>query len=231
MKCAIMQPTFLPWVGYFHLINEVEKFVFLDDVQFSKGSWHNRNKILLANKVSWLTLPIKKRSLLTLLNQIEVTDKDVLKNNINLKIKEAYKNHKNYSCIVEIIDFLENLETLSLTEINISIIKYISAKLGNNKVKFINSSDLKVKGKRTEKVINILDKISASKYISTPGAQEYLSEDNYSLKTKIPISFINYFTKEYSQKGITNFVSNLSIIDVIANIGWSKTSDYIKLKV
>ncbi len=226
-----MQPTFLPWVGYFHLINEVEKFVFLDDVQFSKGSWHNRNKILLANKVSWLTLPIKKRSLLTLLNQIEVTDKDVLKNNINLKIKEAYKNHKNYSCIVEIIDFLENLETLSLTEINISIIKYISAKLGNNKVKFINSSDLKVKGKRTEKVINILDKISASKYISTPGAQEYLSEDNYSLKTKIPISFINYFTKEYSQKGITNFVSNLSIIDVIANIGWSKTSDYIKLKV
>ena len=126
---------------------------------------------------------------------------------------------------------LENLKTLSLTEINISIIKYISVKLGNNKVKFINSSDLKVEGKRTEKVINILDKISASKYISTPGAQDYLSEDNYNSKTKIPISFINYFKKEYSQKGITNFVSNLSIIDVIANIGWSKTSDYIKLKV
>ncbi len=231
MKCAIMQPTFFPWIGYFHLINEVEKFVFLDDVQFSKGSWHNRNKILLSNKVSWLTLPIKKRSLLTLLNQIEVIDKDVLKNNINIKIKEAYKNHKNYSCIIEITDFLENLKTLSLTEINISIIKYISAKLGNNKVKFINSSDLKVKGKRTEKVINILDKISASKYISTPGAEDYLSEDNYRSKTKIPISFINYFKKEYSQKGITNFVSNLSIIDVIANIGWSKTSDYIKLKV
>ena len=226
-----MQPTFFPWIGYFHLINEVEKFVFLDDVQFSKGSWHNRNKILLSNKVSWLTLPIKKRSLLTLLNQIEVIDKDVLKNNINIKIKEAYKNHKNYSCIIEITDFLENLKTLSLTEINISIIKYISAKLGNNKVKFINSSDLKVKGKRTEKVINILDKISASKYISTPGAEDYLSEDNYRSKTKIPISFINYFKKEYSQKGITNFVSNLSIIDVIANIGWSKTSDYIKLKV
>lgn len=229
MKCAIMQPTFLPWIGYFHLINEVEKFVFLDDVQFSKGSWHNRNKILLANKVSWLTLPIKKRGLLTLLNQIEVIDKDVFKNNINLKIKEAYKNHKNYSCIIEIINFLENLDTLSLTEINISIIKYISAKLGNNKVKFINSSDLKVKGKRTEKVINILNKISASKYISTPGAEDYLYEDNYSSKTKIPISFINYFTKEYSQKGITNFVSNLSIIDVIANIGWSETSDYVKL--
>ena len=231
MKCAIMQPTFFPWIGYFHLINEVEKFVFLDDVQFSKGSWHNRNKILLSNKVSWLTLPIKKRSLLTLLNQIEVIDKDVLKNKINIKIKEAYKNHKNYSCVIEITDFLENLKTLSLTEINISIIKYISAKLGNNKVKFINSSDLKVKGKRTEKVINILDKISASKYISTPGAEDYLSEDNYRSKTKIPISFINYFKKEYSQKGITNFVSNLSIIDVIANIGWSKTSDYIKLKV
>ena len=61
MKCAIMQPTFFPWSGYFCLINEVDKFIFLDDAQFSKGSWHNRNKIFLANKVSWLTLPIKKK--------------------------------------------------------------------------------------------------------------------------------------------------------------------------
>ena len=71
-----------------------------------------------------------------------------------------------------------------------------------DKVKFIKSSDLNIKGKRTEKVINILKEVSASKYISSPGAQDYLSEDNYGLNTNIPVSFINYNQKEYSQKKI-----------------------------
>ena len=230
MKCAIMQPTFFPWSGYFCLINEVDKFIFLDDAQFSKGSWHNRNKIFLANKVSWLTLPIKKKDLFTSINEIEIADVKILNNKINTKIKEAYQNHKYFSCIVEIMDFLEKLETINLSEINISIIKFISLKLGINKVDFIKSSDLKIKGKRTEKIISILNKVSASSYISPPGAQDYLSQDNYGLNTNIPLSFIDYHQKEYSQKKITNFISNLSIIDVIANVGWSETSDHIKLK-
>ena len=130
----------------------------------------------------------------------------------------------------KIMDFLEKLETINLSEINISIIKFISLKLGINKVDFIKSSDLKIKGKRTEKIISILNKVSATSYISPPGAHDYLSQDNYGLNTNIPLSFIDYHQKEYSQKKITNFISNLSIIDVIANIGWSETSDHIKLK-
>ena len=90
---------------------------------------------------------------------------------------------------------------------------------------FVSSAD-----KRTEKIISILNKVSASSYISPPGAQDYLSQDNYGLNTNIPLSFIDYHQKEYSQKKITNFISNLSIIDVIANVGWSETSDHIKLK-
>ena len=61
MISSIMQPTFLPWLGYFQLINSVDKFVFLDDVQYSKGSWHNRNQILLSGKKQWITIPIKKK--------------------------------------------------------------------------------------------------------------------------------------------------------------------------
>ncbi|WP_370302900.1 WbqC family protein, partial [Rheinheimera baltica] len=54
MKCAIMQPTFLPWSGYFNLMASVDVFVFLDDAQFQKGSWHNRNRIPLNGKPHWL---------------------------------------------------------------------------------------------------------------------------------------------------------------------------------
>ena len=229
MRCAIMQPTFFPWSGYFSLINEVDKFVFLDDAQFSKGSWHNRNRIFLAKKVCWLTLPIKKGNLSTPLNKIEIINQNILKNKINIQIEEAYKNYKYFSCILEIINFLTKIENNCLSEINISIIKFLSLKLGINNVQFIKSSDLNIKGKRTEKVINILNEISASKYISPPSAKDYLSQDNYDLNTNIPISFIDYNQKKYSQKNTLNFISNLSIIDVIANIGWSETSDYVKL--
>ena len=68
MITSMMQPTFFPWPGYFNLISSVENFVFLDDAQFSKGSWHNRNKIFLLNKIHWLTLPIEKQKLHTQLN-------------------------------------------------------------------------------------------------------------------------------------------------------------------
>ena len=63
MKCAIMQPTFLPWAGYFNLIAEVDTFVFLDDAQLQKNSWHNRNQILLNHKKHWISVPVKRSNL------------------------------------------------------------------------------------------------------------------------------------------------------------------------
>ena len=229
MKCAIMQPTFFPWPGYFSLINEVEKFIFLDDAQFSKGSWHNRNKIFLANKVCWLTLPIKKTKLSTPINKIEIINQNVLKNKISDQIKEAYRDYKYFSCVLEIINFLGRIDNICLSEINILIIKFLSSKLSIDNTQFIKSSDLNIKGKRTERVVSILNEVSASQYISPPGSKDYLSKDKYDLNTNIPISFIDYKLKKYSQKKNLNFISNLSIIDVIANIGWSGTSDYVKL--
>ena len=60
---AISQPTYLPWVGYFALIDSCKKFVFLDDVQFDRRSWQQRNRILINQKINYLTLPIKKKGL------------------------------------------------------------------------------------------------------------------------------------------------------------------------
>lgn len=228
MKCAIMQPTFFPWAGYFSIINEVDKFIFLDDAQFSKGSWHNRNKIFSKNKTCWLTLPLKKTKLSTSINRIEVANKNYLKNEISNQIEDAYKQHEYFSCVSEIISFIKSLNNNRLSDINISIIKFLSLKLRIDQTQFIKSSDLKVNGKRTSKIINILNKVSASHYISPPSSKDYLTQDQYELNTNIPISFMNYNLKNYLQKKNLSFVSNLSIIDVIANIGWANASNYVK---
>ena len=65
MKIAIMQPTYFPWSGYFSLINYVDKFVFLDNVQFDRRSWQQRNRIANGEKVLWITVPVKKKNLLS----------------------------------------------------------------------------------------------------------------------------------------------------------------------
>ena len=72
MKCAIMQPTYLPWPGYFNLISKADVFVFLDDAQFQKNSWHNRNRILVENKPHWITVPVKHKSLDQKINETEI---------------------------------------------------------------------------------------------------------------------------------------------------------------
>tara|TARA_B100001996_G_C18555639_1_gene552626 strand:- start:165 stop:857 length:693 start_codon:yes stop_codon:yes gene_type:complete len=230
MITSIMQPTFFPWPGYFNLISSVENFVFLDDAQFSKGSWHNRNKIFLLDKIHWLTLPIEKQKLHTPLNKTVIKNKDTFKTNIKSKIINAYKDCPHYNCVKEILTFLDKINDNILSEVNISIIKFICKKLNLNEVNFFKSSQMNIEGKRTQKVIKILDKIGATSYLSAEGAQNYLAEDDYNSHTKIPLSFLKYSQTEYYQKMTKEFVSNLSIIDVIANTGWINTEHYVKSK-
>ena len=69
-----MQPTYLPWEGYFNLISKADKFIFLDDVQFVKQSWQSRNYILSSNGKLLLSIPIKKHDLSTNINKIKIND-------------------------------------------------------------------------------------------------------------------------------------------------------------
>ena len=89
---------------------------------------------------------------------------------------------------------------------------------------------MNIDAKRTQKVIKILDKIGATSYLSAEGAQDYLAEDDYISHTKIPLSFLKFSQTEYYQKMTKEFVSNLSIIDVVANTGWLNTEHYVKSK-
>ena len=63
MRCVIMQPTYMPWAGYLHLIDQADVFVFLDDVQFEKQSWQNRNRVLVRGAPHWLTVPVLRQHL------------------------------------------------------------------------------------------------------------------------------------------------------------------------
>jgi len=223
-----MQPTYLPWSGYFNLIYTTDIFIFLDDAQYSKGSWHNRNLIINNSKRTWITIPVKKHNLKTNLNKIYLYDLEKSKKeHINL-LKQSYYRHPFYDSVEEIFNFFLTLKTNILSELNIILIKFICEKLFI-KNKFIQSSDLEVKTqKRTDKLIGILKNFNVTEYLSPQGSMAYLLDDNFYNKTEINLKFSNFKTREYPQHYNKNsYFDKLSVIDVIANLGWSGAKDYI----
>ena len=110
---------------------------------------------------------------------------------------------------------------------NIEIIKFISNKIniGNN---FICSSKFNFQEKKTHKIIKILNRLNAKEYISPIGAKQYLKEDKFNELSEVKLVFNDYDATKYNQMHLKKFTKNLSIIDVIANLGWKNTEDYVK---
>lgn len=230
MKCAIMQPTYFPWAGYFNLISKSEIFVFLNDAQYSKGSWHSRNIIIVNNNKYTLTVPTIKSPLSTsIVNKLVDNSINWQKKHAKM-IMQAYSKHPFVEDLHLLIDFFEKLNFQNLSELNTAIINFISKKL-NIKTNFLYSNDLNLIDKRTTKILEILNRINATVYLSPEGSKKYLKEDRFEESTDIKLLFNDYQSIKYNQKNQINFIENLSIIDVIANLGWIKTENYVKQKI
>ena len=227
-KIAIMQPTYLPWCGYFKLMAEVDKFVILDTVQFEKRSWQQRNKIKTFSSSLWLTVPVKskgKRDQKIIDVKIDYETNFYIK---HIKSIETFyrkaKYYKNYSGLIfDIINSKKN----KLVDLNLDLIFLIKDML-DIKTKILRASELKSFGNKSEYLSKICFEVGASEYISPPGSQIYLSDEFSDGKNIIPISYLNFLHPEYPQL-YGNFLPYMSIIDMILNNG--PKSREIMLKV
>jgi hypothetical protein len=219
MIVSIMQPTYIPWVGYFNLIKNSDIFIFLDDVQFSKRSWQQRNKILNDKNIITLTVPVfSKNKFLQNINQTRINNCDNWKKKHLSSIRFNYAKHNYFEEFYELYKntLLKNYEFLS--ELNISLIKTITNYLNIN-CTFENSSRLNINQTKENKIIGILEKLSATEYISPSGSIAYLGDGEKILQSGFEFKYQNYKIKEYSQKNCKSFTPNLSIIDMIFNHG------------
>lgn len=211
MKLAIMQPYFFPYIGYFHLINEVEKFVIYDDVNFIKGGWINRNRILIQDQPGYINLPMVGASSFKKINEIEVGNN--LDSVLN-KIMNSYSKAPYFDTVFPIISKLleYNSKNLSL-HISNSIIE-LSDYFGLN-TSFVLSSELEKDNflKGQDKVISICKLLNVESYYNTIGGVSLYSKDVFK-SNGIELKFINSLNVEYTQFG-QHFTPNLSIIDVM----------------
>lgn len=216
MKLAVMQPYFFPYLGYFQLINSVDKFVIYDNVEYTKRGWINRNKLLFNNEVAYFTINLKKDS-----DYLDVTDRIISPVYFNRempkilrKIKQNYKKAPYFKNVYPLLQKIfrykdENLLNYILNSI-IEISNYLDIK-----TKLIVSSKIPVNNKLKNKlrVFEIYNYFQANTYINSIGGNNiYLKEDFE--KHGVNLRFLKSKTPHYKQNR-NEFIPNLSIIDVM----------------
>jgi len=221
MKAAIHQPNFLPWVGFFNKIKSVDLFIFFDDVQFERGkTYTSRTKILTQGNETWLTIPVINKSALIQIKDIEVVQDTNWKSKHLKTLALIYKKTPYFDEVFQIIDRIYRVNSRYLIDYNIPLIKNICEylKVGTE---FKLSSELSgadVKG--GDKILNLLMSVKANEYLSGngSGSQRYINDREFEL-SGIILNWQNFVQKPYKQYGTNVFISNLSIIDLLFNMG------------
>lgn len=211
---SIRQPGYIPYMGLFKKIDSSDIFVFFDDAQYAIRAWDNRNKILKNNEAVWLSVPVIKPFKKSL-NEVEI---DLEK--WNFKHLEIIKN--NYKQSPFFYDYWNDIELIisqkweKLVDLNIALIKHFMQVL-NITTKTVKSSELNATGNSSEKLFNICKKLNADRYLSGEMGKEYLNEELFR-NGGIDVIYEHFIHPKYSQNS-DNFISNLSIIDLLFNEG------------
>ena len=218
---AISQSNYIPWKGYFDLINKVDEFILYDDAQYTRRDWRNRNKLKTPQGLKWLTIPVDvKGKYFQKINETKISDKGWGVKHWQ-QIKQNYVKAKNFKKYKDIFEELYlSCKEEYLSEINHKFIIAINQILGiKTKIRF--SSEFEIYGDQTEKLINICKQCNATIYISGPAAKSYFDEQ-LANKENIQVKWMNYENyKEYEQLH-PPFEHGVTILDLILNADATK---------
>jgi len=214
MKLAIMQPYFFPYIGYFQLINAVDKFIIYDDVNYIKRGWINRNNILINNEKKYFTLNLSKLSQNKLINEIKIGEnKDKILQIIKQNYIKAPFFDEHFKIIEEIFNEIKPDSLISQVA-GLSLIKISEYFNINTKFEYSSEKCFDTKGlEKADRLIAICKKNNADTYINAIGGRELYNKE-YFLDKGINLKFIKANITEYRQNENV-FEPSLSIIDVM----------------
>ncbi len=220
MRIAIAQPTYLPWLGYFDLLDQVDHFVLLDSVQFERQSWQQRNRIKTPQGLAWLTVPVVFRGRLSqTIAEVNIRVPDFWHDHlraIELNYRRAPFFNRYFHELSNRIELLAS--SLSLPCVTVSLLRWFAEVMGIT-TPMVRASELGVRGKRTELLAEICVSLGASAYLSPFGASEYLLDELQILTGRgIEVSFHNYVHPIYRQM-FPPFQPYACILDLLFNEG------------
>lgn len=198
MKCVILQPSYIPWRGYFDLIRRADVFVFYDDVQYDKHGWRNRNRVKTPHGAQWLTIPVLSKSNVS--SGLTIRE---------IRIAEPRWQEKHRRTLVQnyqqapffdraILDGIYSDSVEFLSELTIRSTIFLARQLGFVETQFLRSSNMGIDASRTDRLIAILKHLGATEYLSGPSAHAYL-EDRKFEDAGIKLEWMQYQYAEYPQ--------------------------------
>lgn len=227
-----MQPTYIPWLGYFDLIDQVDHFIFLDDVKLEKGSWHVRNRIKTGQGELMLTLPIRKTKsrMDMLILEAEINQQEKWKPKHLKSIQQSYQKCTFFNEVFPFIETLLGSGSDMLSDFNIAIIKGIGGRIGIQ-TQFHQSSQMRTReGLKEARLIELCLELGCAEYISPPGSSAYINEEAPGGKfvgSPVTLSYMSYVHPEYRQPS-GDFLSHMGVIDLLFNVGFEKALEIIR---
>ena len=212
-RVAILQSNYIPWKGYFDIIHDVDEFIFLDDVQYTRQDWRNRNRIKTSRGTEWLTIPVGTDL------QRRICDVELPRTtwaaDHRRKLEASYRDAPFFE--TRLLDEIYGAGFHTLSELNQHAIKLIAGVLGI-RTSFRDSREFEARSHRGERVLDILRSVGAEVYVSGPAAKDYLDPQQFA-DAGIELVWKDYAGyPEYPQLH-PPFAHDVTILDLLFHTG------------
>lgn len=228
MNVVILQPSYIPWRGVFDQIQRADLFIFYDDVQYDKRGWRNRNQIKTPHGKQWLTIPVYSRGAQTQnipVHQIRIVWETPW-NELHLKtIQQSYAKAPHFRQYMPLLEMFFQRHDEFLADFTVDLTVALAHELGNTHTRFMRSSEIgSINGQKTDRLIQILQAVGATHYISGPSAQDYIENEKFD-QSGITLEYMQYDYPEYPQL-YPPFDPYVSILDLLFMTG-TEAPEYV----
>lgn len=201
MNVVILQPSYIPWRGYFDQIRRADLFIFYDDIQYDKHGWRNRNQIKTHQGKQWLTIPVHSRGVTsgTPIKDVRIDwSKPWTKTHLK-SLTVSYSKAPHFKKYLRMLESIFERRDEFLADFTIATSILLARELGFISTRFIRSSELlNIDGQKTDRVVNVLKKVGAVHYICGPSASSYMEPEKFD-EAGITFEYMEYNYPEYQQ--------------------------------
>jgi len=216
VKCVILQPSYIPWRGYFHQIQKADTFVFYDDVQYDDRGWRNRNRVKTEQGTRWLTIPVFSQGVQvthTPIRDVRISWDRPWARKHRETIRHSYARAPHFARYAPLLDDFYSRRGDNLADFTIELTVALAWQLGLTRTRFLRSSALKVEGTKTNRLLALLAAVGADHYISGPSARAYIDEEKVAA-AGVNLEYMTYDYPEYEQL-YPPYDPHVSILDLL----------------
>ncbi len=221
---GILQPSYLPWLGFFEQLSHSDIFVLYDNVQYDKNGWRNRNRIKGHNRPVWLTVPVSAK------HKPLLTDVAISESNWQIKhlknIQQFYSKAPFFEYYFHDFSNIIQQDWSLLIDLNESLIRWFADKFAID-TEIVRSSTLNISGNRDDCLIKMVKYLGGDRFYEGAAGKNYIDTDFYKLNG-VEVIFQNYFHPEYKQLN-GDFISHLSALDMLLNCGAKECMEVVNV--